>query len=201
MRSTFISAVVILFCLASICPRSAPAESSPGEIWIEARTDGHEGSGTVLDPFDGSEPAKFDAILSAAQPSTLIHIGVGTFVTRGITLKEGFHLVGRGKELTTIKLADGVQSSDISSTNVVAFWGPPKPLDYIEVRDLTLDANRAGQPSFQQNLSDHYIGGIITYVRRARIADVRVRGTWGNGSEAFVFAIVHERERRKGDGS
>jgi hypothetical protein len=144
-----------------------------------------------LDPFDGSEPVKFDAILSAAQPSTLIHIGVGTFVTRGITLKEGFHLVGRGKELTTIKLADGVQSSDISSTNVVAFWGSPKPLGYIEVRDMTLDANRAGQPSFQQNLSDHYIGGIIAYVRRARITDVRVKGTWGSGGEAFVFAIVH----------
>jgi hypothetical protein len=71
---------------------------------------GQHESGTVTDPFDGSTQELFDAIMEAAQTSTLIHLSAGTFFTRGIVLKDGFHLVGRGKEPTTLKFMNGAEN-------------------------------------------------------------------------------------------
>jgi hypothetical protein len=163
------------------------------EIWIEHRADDERGGGTLADPFNGNTQELFDDVIKTAEPWTLIHLGVGTFITRGIVLKDGFHLVGRGKELTTIKLADGVQTEDIPLVHVISHWDKPEPLNYIEIRDLTVDANRAGQPSFQRQFSKlTTLGVIMAYVRRARLTDVRGVGAWGGGpEEVFVFTLVH----------
>lgn len=191
---------IIFFAWLS-APPATFAASTPNEIWIEHRADRERGSGKATDPFDGSTQELFDAIIRAAPPSTLIHLGVGTFLTRGIILKDGFRLVGRGKKLTTIKLADGVQTEGIPLAHVISYWGFPNPLNYIELRDFTVDANRGGQPSFQRQRPVHTtLGVIMAYVRQARLTNVRAQGTWGGGKdEVFTFTLVHGGGKRPGD--
>src|SRR6202043_1556414 len=61
-------------------PRPTPAQN----VWIAIRTDGAHGSGTQADPYNGSTPAKFDALMSNLQwvPSPAIHlVGPGPFRT------------------------------------------------------------------------------------------------------------------------
>lgn len=64
------------------------------EIWMSARTDGKAGTGTSIDPFDGSTQEKFDSILNRLykenRKNVNIYLGVGTFYTlvvRGTFLK------------------------------------------------------------------------------------------------------------------
>ena len=76
------------------CSGSAP--SGYTRIFIAYRTDTKPGTGTALDPFDGSNAQKFDALLRIRSESGVTHlvvcIGPGTFQT------EGTHdyLLGRG---------------------------------------------------------------------------------------------------------
>jgi len=52
-------------------------------VYIAARTDGKQGTGTAADPFDGSTQQKFDGVLATLGPATTIHIGAGRFHTKG----------------------------------------------------------------------------------------------------------------------
>lgn len=67
-------------------------DPAPFDIWIAARTDGVNGSGTLNDPYDGSTQARFDAIMKAITIQTesnpvTIHLGPGTFETNGTRLR------------------------------------------------------------------------------------------------------------------
>jgi hypothetical protein len=62
------------------------------EIWIAARSDappahvdGTAGAGARSDPFDGSTPDRFDAAMRSSPANARIHIGPGSFPTRGGT--------------------------------------------------------------------------------------------------------------------
>ena len=64
----------------SVTPRPTPAQ----HVWISTRADGHPGTGTEADPYDGSTPEKFDALMEALQwtPNLGIHLkGAGPFRT------------------------------------------------------------------------------------------------------------------------
>jgi len=52
-------------------------------IWVAIRTDGAAGSGTRDDPFDGSTPDSFDAVMRSAPENARILFGPGVFSTRG----------------------------------------------------------------------------------------------------------------------
>lgn len=51
--------------------------------WIADRNDGIAGSGTQMDPYDGSTLAKFDAVMSTVGEFTCVHLGPGEFETAG----------------------------------------------------------------------------------------------------------------------
>jgi hypothetical protein len=90
------------------------------EIWICVRWDGAAqllfGSGTQDDPYDGSNDSKFDAVMDSLPQNALIHVGPGTFETKGgsgnghpffgFQPKPGWRIVGSGMFQTTLKLVN-----------------------------------------------------------------------------------------------
>jgi hypothetical protein len=53
------------------------------EIYLSARADGKGGTGAAADPLNASTQAKFDAIFASLKPNTAVHIGEGTYHTKG----------------------------------------------------------------------------------------------------------------------
>src|SRR5262245_18236704 len=94
----------------------------PFEVWIAKRTDGIYGSGTHNDPWNGSTTTLLDGILSSlpANTPTTVHLGPGTFTTKGYTddpgtspgweIKPRVRIIGSGIGVTTLKL-DGISPS------------------------------------------------------------------------------------------
>jgi hypothetical protein len=87
---------------AAAVPVVAPSDR---EVYLAIRTDGKDGSGTAGAPFNAGTQARFDAILAGCGPNTSIHIGAGTFHTKGaemFTLKANWKIRGAGYEVTRI---------------------------------------------------------------------------------------------------
>jgi hypothetical protein len=159
-----------------------------GEIWIAARSDG--ASGAEAKSLDGSTQEKFDSIMSEIKPGAYIHLGRGVFVTRGVHLKNNWRIKGSGKNKTTIKLADNVLATDgpqyasvLSNFDFEGFY------DRVQISDLTLDCNRANQPSFNKGYRGS-LQALTTAVRHAKITRVRALGTWANPGEGFPFSVL-----------
>ena len=55
----------------------------PFHKWVSRRTDGTVGTGTKSDPLKVGTPDQFDKLLGSVQAGTMIHLGPGTFQTRG----------------------------------------------------------------------------------------------------------------------
>lgn len=135
------------------------------KIWIANRTDNNAGDGSLLNPYDGSTQAKFDAILSNLFTNNVtnieINIGPGTFITngggRGVggqslgingwLMLAGWKIKGSGRDITTLKLNQVLykQSGDYgynpytTSTCVVGqqSWDQSNQ----SVSDITIDCN------------------------------------------------------------
>jgi hypothetical protein len=120
--------------------------SMPG-IWIAVRTDGHAGSGTESDPYDGSTMAKFDAIMAdnfKTPPNTTINLGPGTFrtsVTKPWTIRPGWVIAGTGMYETTVQLAGNASGMHYGVSCLSS--DPNLTTDNVTIRDLTCDANWA----------------------------------------------------------
>jgi len=103
-------------------------DAAPFNVWIAARTDGIKGCGTTPgDPFDGSTQSRFDAVMQtiAAQfpgKKVAIHLGPGTFETRGYPnsggwqIKAGMRILGSGIDVTTIIRLSFVPPKPLSSS-------------------------------------------------------------------------------------
>ena len=143
---------------------TGPTPSGYARIFIAYRTDTKLGTGTALDPFDGSNAQKFDALLRTRSESGVTHlvvcIGPGTFQTEGardyllgqghldkaqpagFTVNQGWRIHGAGVDQTILKLTDlyldpvsgKYFSGLILGTYDLGSYG-------IEVSDLTLDDN------------------------------------------------------------
>src|SRR5437870_5147557 len=115
------------------------------EFWIAIRTDGYKGTGTEVDPYDGSSPTIFDALMNSFPPNTTIHLGPGIFQTQGYAAgvsggwqpKPGQRIVGDGIDETTLKLVN----ASASATSVISAIGGPSSnfLNGFEALDFTLD--------------------------------------------------------------
>jgi hypothetical protein len=132
------------------------------EIWICRRTDGASipgqtpfGTGSQDDPYDGSTADKFDVIMDTRVPAgATIRLGTGIFETRGGVLspvrgwfaKSG-RIIGSGMYQTTLKLVDF--STRGESCRIITGSGN---VDGLEVSDLTLDCNIAGQAATSPDL-------------------------------------------------
>jgi hypothetical protein len=117
------------------------------EVWIAIRTDGLPGSGTKANPYDGSTPEKFDALMSNFQgiSSLGIHlVGSGpfrTYVTHSWWLQSGWVISGDGMDSTTVQMAGNAAGLRI---DVVALKSNPGyATDNVTIRDLTVDCNWA----------------------------------------------------------
>jgi hypothetical protein len=130
------------------------------DVWIAARTDGIAGSGTLRDPYNGSTPARFDAIMRSLPANTRVALGSGTFLTRGYSdgapagygwqPKAGQRILGSGIDVTTLKLVDAGQAGAryVAIGHSLATQGDPGvQVDFFEVSDLTIDCNLTSQPA------------------------------------------------------
>lgn len=125
----------------------------PFKVWIAARTDGIKGSGTVADPYDGSNQAKFDALMSsfAAVSGVAIHLGPGAFETNGYNgtsgwqARPGMKIMGAGIDVTVLKL---VNVAPGTATHYFAIGHSlSAKADAFEATDLTIDCNLAATGS------------------------------------------------------
>jgi hypothetical protein len=148
------------------------------EIWICLRTDGGSqlifGSGTEDDPYDGSSYSKFDEVMSTRIPkNATIRIGPGTFETRGgggnghtatgWVPKPAWRIIGSGMFVTTLKLVNANdRNNGVTIISAASVNG-------LEVSDMTLDCNIAGQPSTS-------VGGVSDGYCRAMVAGIDVIG-------------------------
>ncbi|MDQ6624484.1 MAG: right-handed parallel beta-helix repeat-containing protein, partial [Verrucomicrobiota bacterium] len=170
---------------------AASAETAlAAEVWINSRTDGSAGHGTRADPFDGSTQEKFDTAMAAIPKGAHIHLAAGSYVTRGVHLKEGWWLHGAGIEASTIRLADDLLATDGGqSASVLYNYDFEGFFCRIKITDLTLDCNRDHQPSFRGGLHGA-LNALTTAARHATIRRVRALGTWANPGEGFPFSVL-----------
>ena len=114
------------------------------QFYIAIRTDGFPGSGTQADPYDGSTPAKFDAIMSKLQAvlNPAIHlVGRGpfrTYASHTWFVHSGWVISGDGMYSTTVQLTGSVSGMN----DVAVFKSDPKlATDNVTFTNLTIDCN------------------------------------------------------------
>jgi hypothetical protein len=167
------------------------------EVWIAIRTDGYAGSGTVLDPYDGSTLKLFDRLMeSVVEANTLIHLGPGIFQTQGWVsgvgggwkAKSGQKVRGAGIYATVLKLVNATTSTHLTS----AISGD-NFLRSFEVSDLTIDCNLDGQPLSADGFpsvccSAIDVIGSKTLIRRVRAIHFGGQQKTATPVECFVFS-------------
>ena len=162
------------------------------DVYITKRTDGEAGSGTEIDPFDGSTKAKVDAILAnySSIPGMTIHFGAGTFDTDGWsawTINDNWTILGAGVDVTILKqqtLRDNSGSS--AGASGIIFGGSGTDFENLRVENITLDANwsalHAAHPGYSHSSSFGVNAGNGT------LKNVHVINAGGTG-DVEVFAL------------
>jgi hypothetical protein len=165
-------------------------------VWIALRTDGVKGTGTASDPFDGSTEARFDAVMNSLPVNTKVHLGPGTFSTRGYAdgvsggwqPKPGMKIVGAGIDVTVLKLA-AMQTSNAQFYAIghdLVSGGQANLMDSVELSDLTIDCNVGGQGG-----TNVACGAVRLMGNHVRIQRVKARKWGANASRScFVFSLV-----------
>jgi hypothetical protein len=137
------AALAAISLFISIVSFAGQVPKVPREVWIAVRTDNQSGTGTIVDPYDGSSQVKFDAVVADGTKTpadTHIHLGPGTFHTDAQhtwTVRNGWTVQGTGMYQTIVQV-DGAPPS----YGAQAFNNPYN--DYrenITIRDLTIDCN------------------------------------------------------------
>jgi hypothetical protein len=174
----------------------------PFDVWIAWRTDGLGGSGTLNDPYDGSTQAKFDSVISTkVGPNTRVHLGPGTFLTRGYSdevsggwqIQAGMKIIGSGMDVTTLRLADaqtgGTAARLFAIGHALTTGDPAQPnlVDLAEVCDLTVDCNLAGQSGTQVAC-----GAVRLMGNHVKVSRVKAKkwGTKTSSKPCYVIAVI-----------
>lgn len=173
-------------------------------FYIQLRIDNKDGSGTKIDPFDGE---KFDNSLQKIRdltyptPDELVTINIldGHFKTKGVRLGKNWIIKGAGIDYTFIELEDvGDKGFHHPNVNVMGSvyhgsgYVDPVWLNYLQVSDLTLDANWALQSA--KNNTYVKFAGLQALVTKALIQRIRVINWGSNGNvldhaEAFPLFL------------
>ena len=75
------------------------------EVYLGVRTDGQAGTGTAIDPLDAGTHEKFDRLFAGFGSNTGIHLGPGTYHTKGaasFSVKPYWKIRGAGYGVTRI---------------------------------------------------------------------------------------------------
>lgn len=174
-------------------PLHALPDGRPGrEVWIAARTDGVKGSGTETDPYDGSTAARFDALMQSIPANTTVHLGPGTFETKGSgpggwAPKSGQKLFGSGMEVTILRLVNAT-----SGGYRAIHSDYPNLFTSFEAADLTVDCNLGGQTVEGYDFAPVACGAISMAGRHIRLRRIRAInfGTQTAAHECFVFYLA-----------
>jgi len=143
--------------------------NSFGEVCLAIRNDGLEGtvivgSGTVDDPWDVSTAEKFDYVMNnpafARKDYLVIHLGPGLFRTKGgggngvdpaWSVRKGQRFIGSGINSTRVMLASQpwkIPPTPLQTKGGVSVFlgGQDVSIEDVEISDMTIDCNMAGQP-------------------------------------------------------
>jgi hypothetical protein len=141
----------------------------------------------------------FDEMMRAISESSIIHLGVGIFETRGLTAgynpsdqytylgwlsKPGQKIVGAGRDITVLRLMfalPGVNTA-VAQTAIA----PINVVEGFEVSDLTVDCNIRSQSNELVMKAAVNAPGSHGRIRRVRVIDF---GTHIQGGECFVLAV------------
>ncbi len=184
-------------------PTAAPSPISAQEIWIAVRTDNVDGTGTQIDPYDGSTMDKFDVIMadrSKTPPYTTIHLGPGTFRTAASDhnkwqVKSGWVVEGAGMYSTTVQMGGSVAGIHY---DLEAFKSDCcSSADNVIIRDLTVDCNWAelqATATDNKNVGEKNISvsaieifGSNNLIERVR--HINTYGSAANGQEEFGVSL------------
>jgi hypothetical protein len=168
------------------------------------RTDGLPGSGTEADPYDGSTPAKFDALmLSYYWTYNLgVHLrGAGpfrTYVNHQWAARRGWVISGDGMYATTLQMAGSIAGMHWGLTCISS--DPNIATDNVTIRDLTIDCNWTELSATadigkngEKNAKTEAIvlwgsNNLIDHVR-----SINSYGSWANLQEQFAIALIAPR--------
>lgn len=172
----------------------AGASASLADIYIADRTDGERGSGTPLNPYDGSTEARFDALIgSLVTKNCTIHLGPGTFQTKGITLAPLSSLIGAGLDRTIVQLApDSAVYSGAKQWIIRHGGNNPSGVATGLVSDLTVDGNIDRQYATRQSQLDICLCGIgeTPIVQRVKLINLGTTLQNTNNESFWILANV-----------
>src|SRR5438067_6776410 len=134
--------------MAAVAPSvTANAGSTPAGVQtaFNVRDYGATGDGVTDDT------ATVQAAINAARAGGggIVFLPPGTYLTGGQTLYSRIHLRGSGGDATILKLRAGANTAIIQSDGFTALTGTDSAggIDRFSVRDLTLDGNKAQNPT------------------------------------------------------
>ena len=147
MKSSILATMVLAAVMAGYGVQGNPTSNAVGpliaspdhEAYLAVRADGKDGAGTVCDPFNASTQQKFDALFASFGPGTVIHLGPGTYHTKGVasfSVKPYWKIRGAGYGVTRI-IQD--LTGQIHSTVFDAH------ADGVEIEDLSVDCGFGNQ--------------------------------------------------------
>jgi hypothetical protein len=181
-------------------PTATPASSPTQHIWIAVRTDGLPGSGTQTDPFDGSTPQKFDAVMFNYYwtYNLGVHLsGSGpfrTYVNHQWAARPGWVISGDGMYATTLQMTGNIAGMHNPLTCISS--DPNIATDNVTIRDLTIDCNWDELSTTadtgtggEKNAKTEAImlwgsNNLIDHVR-----SINSYGSWANRGEQFAIAL------------
>lgn len=169
----------------------------PREVWIAVRTDGVKGSGTQSDPYDASTQQRFDELMLNMPAYTTVHLGPGEFQTIDLKygidpnppswqVKSGQKIIGSGMGLTTMKLV-GASVSDRHYVAIGVHYY--NYVEDVEISDLTVDCNIAGQPNQNVACGAIAVPGRHIRIRRVRAINFSSQTTFPVYVENFVISL------------
>src|SRR4029077_10901235 len=126
-------------------PTATPASSPSQHVWIAMRIDGLPGSGTQADPYDGSTPQKFDALMRSYYwtYNLGVHLtGLGpfrTYANHKWAARPGWVISGDGMYATTLQMAGSIAGMHYGLACISS--DPNIATDNVTIRDLTIDCN------------------------------------------------------------
>lgn len=144
----FVPALVVISVLLRADFSIGQVPTLPKELWIAVRTDGQPGTGTIIDPYDGSTAAKLDALMNSYQSTYGIvwNFGEGEFQTDAAHtwyIRRDWVMQGRGMDRTTLKMVGNL--SEVGAQGVASAiksqYYPINQADNAVVRNMTIDQN------------------------------------------------------------
>lgn len=181
--------ILLSLLLLSLALTTASAQ----EWWIGPISKGGGGTGTLADPYDGSNQTNFDKWMSGMcwYTNSVIHILPGVYKTAGYAwnLGSGQKIIGSGMAATTIKLASPPTNQPVA---VIYSYRSPQ-VTGIEVSDLTIDCN--GSPNQTVKVNGIVIWGTQIAIRRIRV----INACGGTGDAACPIFICNSGENSDGN--